>query len=175
MEKNTIWIIPFTGENVKWCMWSVKFMEISGINRYDILLTGDRKILSDDSDKTKVKLVSYMKLLNITAYNDLILTKEDMVCFHIVDKARTKANKYGDARQAYIKFSRKLDPTTRASKILLRNKFSKSELFYLKRNPEYWIIKIELLRVYLQKLDAQIDDSGMMTHILINIRCCYNC
>ena len=34
-------------------MWSVKFMEIAGIKRYDILLAGDAEIPADNEDKTK--------------------------------------------------------------------------------------------------------------------------
>ena len=50
-----------------------KFMTGAGIKGHETLLTGDKKILSDNADKTKPKGVSKSKLLNKTAYNELIL------------------------------------------------------------------------------------------------------
>ena len=48
-------------------------MARSGINRYNILLTGDKKIPEDDTDKTKDEGVTEPHFLNKIAYNDLIL------------------------------------------------------------------------------------------------------
>ena len=48
-------------------MWSGKLMERYGIKGYHILLKSDRKILADDTDKTKQKGVSTLKLINFTA------------------------------------------------------------------------------------------------------------
>ena len=112
MDKKTFRIIPFMGGNEKWIMWSVKSMARYGIKGYDLLLPGDKIALSDDTYETKVKRVSELKLLNKTAYNELRLEKEDTVCFQIFEEAKTKANKYGDAGQAWIKISRKSDPTS---------------------------------------------------------------
>ena len=61
MDKNTIFITPFIKEKEKWLMWSEKFMARSGIKGFDVLLTGDKKIPSDDSEKTKVKGFSELK------------------------------------------------------------------------------------------------------------------
>ena len=38
-----------------------------------------------------------------------------MVCFHIVEEAKTKANKYEDARRAWVKLLKNNEPTTGAS------------------------------------------------------------
>ena len=56
-------------------MWLIKFMERSVIKGYDILLTGDKKILTYDTDKTNIEGVSESNLLNKTDYNELILTQ----------------------------------------------------------------------------------------------------
>ena len=66
-------------------MWSGKFMVISGIKGYHVLLTGDKKIPADDADKAKGKYISALKLLNFTAYNEMIPPQEDSVCFNIVE------------------------------------------------------------------------------------------
>ena len=73
-----------------------RFMEIAVIEGYDNLLTGDQKIPADDTDIIKDKGVSELKLTIKTAYNDLILAQEYMVCFQIGEEAKTKANKYGN-------------------------------------------------------------------------------
>ena len=79
-----------------------KIMAGSEIKGYHVLLTGDNKILTDEADKTKEKMYA-LKLLNFTAYNVIILTQEDMVWFHIIEEAKTKYNKYWDARLAWKK------------------------------------------------------------------------
>ena len=62
-----------------------------------------------------------------------------MVCLQIVEEAKTKDNKYGDARPAWTKLSSKFEPTTRAYKTRLRNKFAYCKLGDVTRNPEEWI------------------------------------
>ena len=75
------------------------------IKVYDVLLTSDKKILSDDATKIKVKVVSKLKLTNKTAYNGMKLSHEETVCFHIVEETSTKYNKYRDVKQARKKLS----------------------------------------------------------------------
>ena len=94
------------------------------------------KILEDDTDKIEEKEVSELELLNFTAHNELILAQEDTVCFQIIEETNIKSNKYGDARQAWMKISRKFDPTTGDSKIRLHKKFAKYKLDDVIRNPE---------------------------------------
>ena len=77
-----------------------------------------------------------MNLLNKTAYNEVILTQEDTVCFQIIEEAKTKADNYGDARQWQMKFSRKFEPNTWASKSRPRKKFAKYKIDHVTRNPK---------------------------------------
>ena len=94
MNKKTIWIIPFKGEKEKWHMWSVNFVARVGIKRYHVLLTGAKTIPADDKDKTKEKEIDKLKILNFTAYNNLILAQEDTVYFEINKEAKANGNKY---------------------------------------------------------------------------------
>ena len=129
---NDFHIIPFTGENRKWCIWSRNSISRPGIKICDVLITGDKK---DYSKETKLKVVSELKLLNKTAYNELVLAQEDMFYFMIVEEVKTKANNSGDARQAWMKFSEIFDPTTGASSTIPRNKFAKFILDDVTRTP----------------------------------------
>ena len=71
-----------------------KFMARSGIKEYHVLITGNKKIPEDDADKTQEKDIAAPKLLNFTAYNDLIHAQEDTVYFNIIEEAKTISNKY---------------------------------------------------------------------------------
>ena len=51
-------------------------MEIYIIKGYDVLLTGDNKIKTDNWDKTKAEGIFESKLFNNTSYNELVLTQE---------------------------------------------------------------------------------------------------
>ena len=76
-----------------------------------------------------------MKLLNKTAYNEMILAEEDTVYFHIFEEARTKSNKYRDAKQSWMKLSIKVEPIIGASNIRLCKKISKLKVDDITRNP----------------------------------------
>ena len=78
-------------------------MARSGNKGCDILPTGDAEIPVDNAGKTKYNgLTATLKLLNNISYNKLILAREDKICFLIMEESKTKENKYGDTRQAWI-------------------------------------------------------------------------
>ena len=78
----------------------------------------------------KLEGFSELKLLNKTSYNELILAQEDAVCFYIVEDAKTKANKYTDARQACMKVSRKMIQQRGIPRQYYTVKISKCKLDY---------------------------------------------
>ena len=56
-------------------------MAITGIKGNYVLQTGENQTTEYGAKRNRIKEVSSLKLLNFTAYNDLILAKEDTVCF----------------------------------------------------------------------------------------------
>ena len=88
MGEQTIRIIPFTGEEGKWCKRPVKSMARYGIKEKDVLL----------SEEKKLQGFYELKLINKKTYYEIILAQEDTVCFNIVKEAKTKVNNYGDTR-----------------------------------------------------------------------------
>ena len=66
-------------------------------------------------------------------------------------------------------------PTTGASNKRICKKFVKIELDDVTRDPEDWITKLKLLSGDQWKLGVNIDDVGMMTHILSNLRIWEDC
>ena len=81
-------------------------MARSGIEGLHVLLTGDQTIPAYNADNTKKYA---LKLLNFTAYNDLIFAQEDVVFFHIIEEVKTKDTNFRDARLAWTKLSRKFE------------------------------------------------------------------
>ena len=70
MDKNIIWVIPFTEEKGKWHIWLGKLMTRPGVKGYDILITGDIKNQAGDAEGKKVKVVSStFNFLNKSAYS----------------------------------------------------------------------------------------------------------
>ena len=65
----------------------------AGIKGYHVLLTGAKKIPADDKYEILEKEIAKLKLLNFTAYNELILAQEYTVCFHIIEEVSKEANK----------------------------------------------------------------------------------
>ena len=78
-------------------------MKRYGIERCDTLLIVYKKIITDDTYATKYEWVTRLDILNKIAFNGLILSQEDTVCFNIIEEAKTKYNKYGNARQGWMK------------------------------------------------------------------------
>ena len=90
----------------------------SKIKGYNILVTGNTKILVDDTEEIKeIGVTVSLNFLSKTAYNKIILSQEDTVCFNITEEARTKPNDYKGSNQARVKLSRLFDPTTGYSKV----------------------------------------------------------
>ena len=145
MDEKSIRVVPFVGEKGKWRMWPGKIMARYGTKWYGVLLTGDRKILVNDSGKTKYEGVTELKLLNNKYYNELILSQKDTVCFQVIEEVRTKCIKYENTIQLWIKSSGKFEATTGNSKTRPRGKFSKWELYEVTGNPKEWITDMELL------------------------------
>ena len=99
----------------------------------------------------------------------MTLEQEDMIYFQISEESNTKGNTYWDASQSRMKLLGKFKPTTGDSKKILGKKFDKCKIYYVTRKHNEWITKIELLRGDLQKLDIQIDNPEIMSHILSNL------
>ena len=78
-------------------MWSGNFIARVVIKGYHVLLTGAKKMPDEEKDEIR-KTIAQLNLLNFTAYNKIILSQEDTVCFQIIEKLKIEANEYSDAR-----------------------------------------------------------------------------
>ena len=90
-------------------MWSESFMERDWIKGYNTLLMGDNKTSEYDTYKTTYSgVTTALKLINKTAYNEVIIVPEDTVYFQIAKEAKTKDNKYRNKIQVWIKIPKKM-------------------------------------------------------------------
>ena len=62
-----------------------------------------------------------------------------------------------------------MESGTRDSNKRLRKKFTKYELYDVTRKPKEWMTDNKTFMRDLQKLNIHIDDSNMMTQILLNL------
>ena len=81
----------------------------------------------------------------------------------------SKANDHGDRILVLEKLLIKFEPNTGSSKTILREKCSWCKLDDVTRNLEECITELKLLIGELQKLNVHIDESEMITHILLNL------
>ena len=65
-------------------------------------------------------------------------------------------------------------PKTSANKVDLTAQFINSKLDSWKKNPDNWILKLEILRGRLSSCNQVIDETGLIIHILNNLPSKYN-
>ena len=106
---------------------------------------------------------------NEKAYNDLLLSCEEEVCFGAVDEAITEDLPDGDAKLAWDNLKARYESTTGASKIQLKKEFSDSRLEDVETDPDEWIADLERIRQRLKTMEAPITDTDFMVHILNNL------
>ena len=136
---STIKVIPFSGKQVDWQVWSEKFLARSRRKGYKSILQGKAVVPPDslslasiadtDSRKEKQKL----RDLNEEAYEDLILSingdsESGRVAFQIVRGSKTSAIKDGDAREAWTRLEKKYEKKTAPSRLILKKQFVNSKL-----------------------------------------------
>ena len=97
------------------------------------------------------------------------MTQNEIVCFSIVEEWTTKDLPDVSALRVWERLKKKFQPMTGASKTILCKKCAKSKFNDVTRDPEDWIIEIELFRGNLGKLGVIIDYVEMMTLILYNL------
>ena len=65
------------------------------IKLYYVLIRGDRKTLTDNSDELIYgRVIATLKIPDKISYTEPIIFQEDKVCFHVVEDSNTKTHKY---------------------------------------------------------------------------------
>ena len=109
--------------------------------------------------------------MNEVAYNELLLSCTEVVCFGLVDESKSEDLPDGDAKMAWTKLVNKFEPKTNSTQAELRRSFETSKMED-GQDPDAWISSLEVLRQkYNFSLKAndksrKITDNDMIEHIL---------
>ena len=172
-KEKTIRIIPFSGKEDDWRMWSRKFLARARVQEYKDILTGTKKApaagTTIDESTTVGKEQKKLQLANEKAYNDLLLSCEEEVSFGAVDEAISTSFPDGDAHQAWNNLKARYESDTPSTKIQLKKEFNTSALTDTNTDPDEWIADLERIRQRLKTLKSEITDEDLIIHILNNL------
>ena len=171
-------LMRFSGKQVDWRVWSRKFLARATLKKYAGVLTGVLKlpvIPTPGKTETTAELKERQdqqdafSSANSLGYAELISSMFDDVSFSIVDEARTEDLPEGDLYLAWSGLKEVFEPSTPASKILLKKQFYESKLQDPSRDPDEWITELGLLRQQLKVLQVIIDDDDFVIQIVNNL------
>ena len=170
--ERTIKIVPFTKKSI-WTVWSRQFLARAHLKGYKGILDGTIKVPGkgdriDITSETGRKRLEARKQ-NINAYNELILSFDDMVNFNLVNKAVNAELPDGDAFLAWKNLKSKHEPNTAANKVGLKLEFSQSKMTDIKKDPEEWVSELEIIRIKLSDLKVEMTDEDIIIHIINNM------
>ena len=85
-------VVPFSGKQKDYRMWSRKFLATSTMKGYRDVLLGKMEVpkLIPDSSTKEGKLQALAVIANERGYSNLLLSLLDEVCFGIIDDAWTE-------------------------------------------------------------------------------------
>ena len=84
-------------------MWPGKFMGRYVIKLYYVLIRGDMKTLTDNSDELIYgRVIATLKIPDKISYTEPIIYQEDKVSSQIAEEAKTEYNEYVDAIGAWV-------------------------------------------------------------------------
>jgi gag-polypeptide of LTR copia-type len=89
--------------------------------------------------------------------------------FAIVDEAKTDEFPGGDLSKAWKAPLDTFEPSTAATKDMLKKQFYLNKLSDAGRDPDEWITELEILRQRLKSLKVNVDDEDLVIHILNNL------
>ena len=171
--EKAIRIIPFSGKEEDWRMWSRKFLARARLKEYKDVLTGKAKppaaTATIDETTDAGKLEKKARTANEQAYNNLLLSCKDEVSFGAVDEAITTEQPDGDAALAWSNLKSRFESETPASKIKLKKEFHDSRLEDAATDPDEWIADLERIRQRLKALKSEINEDDFIIHILNNL------
>ena len=105
-------------------MWLGNFLSRAARLGYNIILRDNVKTL-DYNAEDNIKEDSTLNKLNKNAHNDLILSQDDTVFFHIIEQLVAKYLPNGYALRSLGRLNKKFQTITGESKTRLCNKFAK--------------------------------------------------
>jgi hypothetical protein len=160
-------LLRFLGKQEDWRMWSRKFLARASTIAYLNILTGLERappVLEGSTTETiaeeKERISTEEKVIkgNSLGYFELLSAVFDDISFNIVVEARSKDFPDGDCALAWEGLMRTFEPTTSASKVALKKKFTQTKLGDPNQDPTVWITELELVRLLGNPIVAYFDN-----------------
>ena len=173
-EKN-LRVLEFDGSEDCWTMWNKKHLARARIKKFKEILIGEIEVPKASEDysgesEAEKKKKDHLKTLNDDAYNDLLLSMMDQVCFGLVDNTVTEDYPNGSAKLAWDSLNNKFEPKPGIHRIKLKEELIASKLKIIIEDPAEWIISLERLKRRMNLLNMKIDDEHLILHILSNFQ-----
>lgn len=156
MNTTAIRVLPFSGKEKDWRMWSRKFLASSVAKGYREAVDPTDPTVDADVDENK------------NAYSDLILSMQDETTFGIIDESKSNQHSDGDARMAWNELKKKYEPKTGFSEVRTKREFNSSNLDQ-GQDPDEWVHNLILLQRRLQTMGTTITERDVMIQILGNL------
>ena len=133
---------------------------------FDTILQ-DEVISPSDTEAVKDSGKRKDALLNKKANNELVLSCSDETSFGIVEAAKTKDIKHGDAKLGWDTLTQRYEPDTGTELIKSKREYN-SLTMNLSNDPDDYISKLDLYRSKMKKehFNHLIDDEDFFIHIL---------
>jgi len=173
-------IEPFSGKQIDWQVWSEQFLARARRKGFKDILRGKETVPSDgdfakaDLLNEEGKRMKKLRDLNDLAYESLLLmidgkSQGGKVAFKIVSGCKTDELSDGDAALAWKRLSKKYEPKTAPSRLMLKKRFNASVLRSARDDPDEWLTDLESLKDRLIEAGSRMDDDELLEHALNNL------
>ena len=171
-------VLPWSGQQEDWPMWSTKFMIRGTAKGYGLIMKGvvkapafdediENMVNPDDPMKSATaeqkKAAKQLRQLNIEGYMDLIMSMNDTRSFNLVKE------KEQDLYGAWKALSNEFEPNTGDALVELMEEYNSFKLENVKVNVSDFISEMELKRQRIKLLGQDITDKMFMIQILASL------
>ena len=153
----------FSGNPKEWERWSKTFMAKAKLRSYREVLTGQEQITKDG------KNYEIFKDKNDIAFAELLICCENDLCFQIVENSRSDVFPEGDACLAWSSLVSRFEPKTKFNLIKLKKELMESKLEDLNKDPEEWIMELEIICRKIKNLGQVVNEEDLMLMIFQNL------
>jgi len=110
-----------------------------------------------------------VKTKNDLAYAELLICCENDICFSIVENCITDEHPEGDCALAWRSLVGRFEPKTKFNLIQLKKELMESKLEDMEKDPEEWVIELEILCRKIKNLGQNVSEEDLILIILQNL------
>jgi len=173
VKENNLKVIAFSGKQDDWKFWEVKFLARARRKGFREILLGKETIPKDnekfDLSKLDEKAMSEIRKKNELTFEELVLLidmsrGDGHIAFQSFCCCKNNNDKNGNAVDVWAQLMAKYVTNIAPKKLEL--KFQQSKLWDVTQDPNYWILDLESIQVWLKEIMSDILDEDVMVHVL---------